>query len=441
MSEETEEKEEKEEKPDNLRLYIKKLEEWPEDLPPSPAELREIRKKIHLTVEEKDKLEDLAENHIRRARQALNAQAYDQAAAELSRAAQLRPRDSRPRTELAGIYLQRSLERGYRRNDRQKALRLARKALEINPSDQEARQFLHSYRRMNADFRSARYRKYVLPGVIVLVLLLVFAVRQKDWIINFFQSPQSTPDFVRTEKIPSRPDHRPRRIPALITGTDKTALDMEITHSETGRHNEIPFVDVRGRLKPVSVPFQSADMLLRGRSVSGEELFSIPFTIGSETSPPLRPGETLPFAVYRYPPADDSDLNEIELQTLKARFREDLPPIVPGKAEIVWDIPQPGGTSLKAEVRNPRFFEAYDRQVVLMELAITNSGTSNIKELAVEVSLDSRWQPYRFSAVSPQEPVLERTESRVWNVVLNYPLSENAEDKPVTVRITNADWE
>ena len=42
--------------------------------------------------------------------------------------------------DLADVYLQRALERGYERTDRNKALRLARKALELQPGSPRAAQ-------------------------------------------------------------------------------------------------------------------------------------------------------------------------------------------------------------------------------------------------------------------------------------------------------------
>ncbi len=423
---------------DNLRLYIKRLEEWPDSNPPTPSELREIRKEINLSIEERDKLEELADNHIRRARRALRAKAYAQAAAELSRAAQLRPLSAQPRTELAEIYLQRSLERGYRRTDRQKALQLAQKALELEPGNKEAKQFLQEYRQMNADFRSVRYRKYIIPGLIVLALLVFFSIRHRDWIMKTLQLRQE-PAISNLPKEPEPlPTHQPREIKTQTSGTKETGINMEITHSETGRRNEAPFVDIQGRLNPLEEPLQSVNLLLNGQDSSGNQIFSIPLTIGGAESPLIYPKETLPFSIYKYLQTDDSLLNSLELKAVDAKFIQDLPPVVPEQAEVVWKIPQPEATALNAQVRNTRCYEAYDRQVLLMELALTNSGTKSIGNLELEISMDSKWKPFRVHAVSPNEPGFERSECRVWNVIMDVPLTENALNKPVTVKVVDA---
>ncbi len=421
---------------DSLRDFIKRLEEWPVDNPPSAAQIQKLKREIHLTPEQRDKLSLLAENHILRARKSLKARAYGQAAAELARAAQLRPRDSRPRTELAGVYLQRSLERGYKRSDRNKALHLARTALELNPGDREARQFLQSYQRMNADFRSARYRRYLVPLLLLLLIPAFLIFRQKEWFLRLLDDRSAAPAEVQPPEAEIFAGHAPRTVPADTTGMSDAHLRLEITKSETGRRNGIPFVDVRGRLTSEKRPLQSAQMRLRGRDSLGGEVFNMPVTIGSSSSLPLKPGDSLPLIIYRQPEADERLISSLELETLDTRFLENTETPEPAAAEVVWQTNRPEGAALKAEVRSLQFTEAYDRQVAALELALTNTGSSSLEDLTVAVSLNPRWPSAVFQAVSPMQPELARNERRAWLLSLNLPLEAENSDRPVTVTVT-----
>ena len=232
--------EEKKDQDDTLRRFIDRLEEWPEDEPPTPAQLRALKREIRLTQDDRDKLEILSENHIHRGRASVDAGAYDQAAAELARAAQLRPLDARPKTELAGIYLQRSLERGYGRTDRSKALKLARKALELSPGDPEAIAFLKEYRQMNADFLSVRYRRYILPGVLALAALIALAVWQRDWVFDFFSPAQEMdiPAGAVTERPLEEGESRTVEVntPGNAEGTSRPRFSARWSAGETTAH-------------------------------------------------------------------------------------------------------------------------------------------------------------------------------------------------------------
>ena len=231
-----------------LRRFIDRLENWPEDEPPSPSELRALRREIRLTESDRDKLELLAENHIRRARTALDANSYSLAAAELARASQLRPMDSRPRIELAGVYLQRSLESGYGRNDRQRAIKLAKKALELNPGDVDARQFLQEYRRMNADFLAVRYRRYIIPVLVLTGLLGAMIWWQGDWIVNLFNPASGvtggSPLAIIGEATPES-----RNVEVNAAGLTGGNLETEIILATVGRRNDASFMSIRGRLR------------------------------------------------------------------------------------------------------------------------------------------------------------------------------------------------
>ena len=426
---------EKKENDDALRRFIDRLENWPEDEPPSPAELRSLRREIHLTEDDRDKLELLADNHIRRARNALEGSAYDQAAAELARASQLRPMDARPRVELAGIYLQRSLERGYGRNDRQRALKLAHKALELNPGDMDARQFLRDYRRMNADFMTVKYRRFIVPAAIFTVLLVAMIWWQKDWVLNLF-SPQTE---VLVHSFAGQGDGiipDTRNIETNTTGISGGNLDAEILSSSVGRRNDDSYVSVLGRLGVSDKNLGKLKLLLRGRDAQGNTVFTIPWDVRDDTDPVLIPGDSQVLVLFRWLANPETSIESLEIVSYEINSpSQESAQEPPFKPEIIWDAARPEGASLSAEIRNFNIIEAYDRQILRMEVALENSGIVELSDLTLGISLGSDLPEYTLNAVTREEPALRRGERRVWPAVIRVPLDADLQNRPVTITV------
>ncbi|MCK5248476.1 MAG: hypothetical protein KAJ98_00835 [Spirochaetaceae bacterium] len=417
-----------------LRRFIDRLENWPEDEPPSPSELRALRREIRLTESDRDKLELLAENHIRRARTALDANSYSLAAAELARASQLRPMDSRPRIELAGVYLQRSLESGYGRNDRQRAIKLAKKALELNPGDVDARQFLQEYRRMNADFLAVRYRRYIIPVLVLTGLLGAMIWWQGDWIVNLFNPASGvtggSPLAIIGEATPES-----RNVEVNAAGLTGGNLETEIILATVGRRNDASFMSIRGRLRSSTGYLGELKLLIRGRDAAGNTLFAVPWTVRDKTAPILIPGDSEVLSLFRWLAGSEEDIDRLELVPFEIEMPRDIPQWNPSEPELVWDTARPDGASLSAEIRDFETIEAYDRQVLLMNLAITNTGVGELSYLLLGISLGSDFPDYTHSAVSSEEPALIRGERRVWSLAMGFPLDADLSERPVTVRI------
>lgn len=427
------ENEHEKENDENLRRFIDRLENWPEDEPPSAAELRQIRQEIRLTEKDRDKLELLADNHIRRARTALAGNSYDQAAAELARASQLRPMDSRPRVELAGVYLQRSLERGYGRNDRTRAIKLAKKALELNPGDAEAKSFLLEYRRMNADFLAVKYRKYIIPSIFLVLILGLMIWWQQDWIVNLIQN-DSVIFTPITPRAVIETDRGTRDIEVDANGLDGGNLETEIIQAQVGRRNDASFINIQGRLRTNS-NLGELKLLIRGSDTDGNTLFSIPWAVRDSTDPILISGDSEVLSVFRWLADSEADINRLELTPLKIEMPEDVPVRQPVIPEVVWETARPDGASIEAEIRNFETIEAYDRQVILMDLALENTGIETMKNLSLGISLGSDLTDYNKLAVRREEPGLVRGERRVWSVTMGIPLDTDLSDRIVTVRI------
>lgn len=428
------ENEQNKESDEALRRFIDRLENWPEDEPPSPAELRALRREIRLTESDRDKLDLLAENHIRRARAALAGNSYGQAAAELARASQLRPMDSRPRLELAGVYLQRSLESGYGRNDRQRAIKLARKALDLNPRDMEARQFLQEYRRMNADFLAVRYKRYIIPALVLAGLLGVMIWWQMDWVVNLF-SPASGISDDSSFVLSGEATPESRNIEVDTAGLTGGNLDAEIILATVGRRNDASFMNIRGRLRTSNGYLGELKLLIRGRDAAGNALFAVPWTVRDETAPILIPGDSEVLSLFRWLADSEENVDRLELIPFEMEISQDIPQWTRSEPELVWDAARPDGTSLSAEIRSFTTIEAYDRQVLLMDLAIKNTGVGDLSYLSLGISLGSDLQDYSHSAVIGEEPPMSKGERRVWSLAMGFPLDADLSDRPVTVRI------
>jgi len=430
------ENEKKTENDDALRRFIDRLENWPEDEPPTPAELRMLRREIHLNEDDREKLELLAENHIRRARHALAGSAYDQAAAELARASQLRPMDARPRVELAGIYLQRSLERGYRRNDRQRALKLARKALELNPGDMDARRFLHDYRRMNADFMAVRYKRFIIPILISAGLITAMIWWQKDWVFNLF-TPQTSHSAITSVNQNNTATADSRVVQVDTTGISSGNLKTEIISASVGRRNDGSYVSVLGRLSVEGKNLGELDLQLRGRDSEGEAVFTIPWTVRNKSEPILIPGDSQALVLFRWLADPENSIESLEISPSEITEMEEISDLKTMEPEIVWEASRPEGVSLSAEIRNFEAIEAYDRQILCMDLAVKNDGITEISSMTLGISLGTDLPEYTEYAVAGADPPLIRGERRVWGISIGIPLDADISGRPVTVKIEN----
>lgn len=418
---------------ENLRHFIDRLENWPEDEPPSAAELRQLRVEIRLSEKDRDKLELLAENHMRRARSALAGNSYDQAAAELARASQLRPMDSRPRVELAGVYLQRSLERGYGRNDRIRAIKLAKKALELNPGDMEAKSFLNEYRRMNADFLAVKYKKYIFPSILLVLILGLMIWWQQDWIVNLVQG-----DSAYTAPINPPASNKieggTRDVDVDAQGLNGGNLETEIVKAIVGRRNDSSFLNIQGRIG-TSGNLGELKLLIRGSDSEGNTLFTVPWTVRDATDPILITGDSEVLSVFRWLEDSETDVDRLELSPFEMGMPDTVPiwnPVIP---EVVWESARPDGASLEAEIRNFETIEAYDRQVILMDLSLKNTGIDTIKNLSLGISLGSDLPDFNHLAVDSEAPGITRGERRVWSLSMGIPLDTDLSDRIVTVKI------
>ena len=427
----------KSQKTDRLKEYIERLRDWPEDDPPAPSRLRALQREFRLSRKEEARLTLLVENHLRRGEAALKVNDLDSAAAEFARAAQLRPDDAHTKVELAGIYLQRSLIRGYGRGDRRRAVRLAEKALELNPGNSEAHSFLQEYRRMNADFRSIRNRRYALPLVLIILICTGMLWWGRERIFELFRPPVQLIDLGGEADI-RRPLLEPREVAVNVETLESEGIPLEIISAQLGRRNEGSYFHILGRLESPERPLGAVDFIVRGRDTEGLAVFAFPWALRGEDDPALIPGDTQPLAAFRWLSESSTEVRELEIAAVRLQEIQADAPLSIENAEIVWDAPRPEGAVIKAQIRNRTTFEAYDRQVLMMDLAVENSGSLAISRLLVNLSLGPELPGNIYSAVSSQLPPMRRGERRVWGIRMDFPLDADLAEQPVTLRVTEA---
>lgn len=418
---------------ETLRHYISRLERWPEDKPPTPTELRALQREIPLTNAEKDKLDSLAENHARRARTALGTNAYNQAIIEITKVVQLRPLDSASRVELARIYLQRALERGYRRKDRQRAIRLAKTALVLNPVDTKASLFLHNYRRMNSDFSAIKNRKYILPILLLAGIVGATAVWQRDSLSNSNAAAKTSAlPLLSNQETLSETETVKVEIANLDGGNWKT----EIIQAEVGRRNDDSFVKVLGKLNTSKEYVETLRLLVTGKDTSGNTQFTIPWIVLDNDSPVMFPGDSTPLILFYWLVDSEAFVDKLEIAPFDFELLQEEPKWDWKNPVLVWDIPRPENASIDAKIRRFEVVEAYDRLVVTMDLALANSGMLDISRLSLNISLGSDLPNLSHDPVKAEDPAMSRSERRVWTVTMGLPLDAVLVDREVIIRIT-----
>lgn len=420
---------------ENLRLYIRKLEEWPEDKPPNPADFELLQRKTPLTSAEKDRLDSLAEGHARRARAALNTNAYNQAIIEMTKVVQFRPLDPALRVELAHIYLQRSLERGYKRSDRQRAVKIAKTALALNPADSRAKSLLQDYRRMNSSFSSIRNRKYILPILLLAGIIGAITVWQRNLLDSSKTAARNAPSTLPLEQVsPSE-----KRIVDVDTGSfNDGSWEVEIVRAEVGRRNDDSFVQILGKLNVSTEYVEAMHLLAKGKDASGDTLFTIPWTVFDNDSPVMFPGDSTAFILFRWLVKPETSVDKLEIAPLEIELLQEKPNWDRKSPVLVWDTSRPESVSVDAEIRRFEVIEAYDRQVLTMDLALTNSGMPDISRLSLNISLGSDLPDFSYNPVRIEDPVMSGGERRVWTMVMGFPLDAVLENRDVTIRIIEA---
>jgi len=420
-----------------LRQFINRLEKWSAEKPPTPSELRALQRNIRLRGIDKNQLVILSKRHTKRAQLALDAGNYDLAIAEFTRASQIRPRESRPRVELAEVYLQRSLAKDYERTDRMLAIRLARKALALNPWDNNAKHFLQEYHQMNSAFVGVTLRRHFIPVILLLALLFTAGWWQRNWFLGLFQERDSgAQSLPQRNTSPIITDSR--TVPVKTSGLLGKDLILEHISATVGRVNETSYVNFQGRLHVAENSLGALKLLIRGRDTQENTVFTLPWKVRDSKSPILIPGDSQSLAAFRWLAVSEETVQVLEISPFEIENSTTIPQFSMSTPEIVWDSMRPDESAIEAEIRNFQAIEAYDRQVLRMDLAVKNTGVVEFTELFLGISLGPNLDEHPFQAVSRMEAPLMRGERRVWPLVMGVPLEADISRKLITLRVKEA---
>ncbi|OQX29158.1 MAG: hypothetical protein B0D92_05105 [Spirochaeta sp. LUC14_002_19_P3] len=420
-----------------LRRYIERLKLWSEANPPSSEELEALNKEFRLTRKEQETLAKLARNHIQRGRTSLERGQLEQAAAELSRASQLRPRDPAPRIELAEVWLDSRQKPSTVRNNRKKALKLARAAYSLEPHNPQVLRFIKAHKWMSIVLKPRRPWQYMAYPLALILLFFLLLIWRWDWISSFFQPPSPVIPANRQAEITVIPDSRDIQVntQALNGGP----LTPQIVFAEVGRKNNASYLHLIGRLKSQHQNIQSAALEIWGRDSSGELLFTMPWNALDENSPPLLAGDTLPFTAFRWLETSEAPLQNLEIHPGEIEFipaNTDIPIMEP---EVVWNTLRPEGTALAAEIRDQQIYEAYDRQVISLDIALENTGVTELSELAFSLSMNQTIHSIEYNFLDSPLLPLQKGERRVVPAIFSMPLDKRITDSRVAIHIIRAD--
>ncbi len=416
-----------------LRRYIERLKDWKEDNPPTQDEIMALQKEILLTQEEYATISKLAQNHIERSRTALADRNYDQAIAELARASQLKPRDPEPRIELAGAYLMHRREGVNRAQYRRQALNLIRAAMALQPKNQMLQAFLKEHPELRIGTRQFRYRLALLISALLFLIIAGTAWRTREWIIRFFRGP--IPIAAISDKTIDPSIVSSRSIEVNMDEIEEGILTTEIILAEAGRRNESSYFHLKGRVSSPGHNLEALSLLLRGRGGDNETLFSLPLVVLEPDDPPLQSGDTKALLAYHWLAENEADIREVDLQAKKILYSADDNDGEPIEVKLYWGMPRLKGMDLAAHIRNSRFIEAYDRQVLLMDLALTNIGVATVAALTFEISFDMKEFPHVYTPIDTWSVPMAREERRVFPVMMSVPLEYQISNSPLEVRI------
>lgn len=411
----------------NLYKLIHRLTEWPPDNPPSLMELRSLRREFYLNPQQRDELEILVEKRIRRAKEELEAESFDQAIAAMVRCAQLQPRDVHPKIELARIYIHRHHNKQPGKNDHHTIMRLIKCAKELNARDPELRRFIREYRQINNVLNNSRRRWiYLILLMVFIIVISIFFLQRPQWLLRRFPGSQGTAMSDVHQKTPRLESGQSRSISIQSSQIASDTFQTEFIRTEIGNHNGSLYLNLAGRLESFSHGLGAVEWLIQGRNSRGEILFTMPWQARTEKDALLMQGESQAVSTFRWLSEDGRNISRIEIHTLDTqvfpeKFPENMSPV-----NVYWNTNRPRGAELKAQVRNQRILEGVDTQLMLIDIILENSGVNNLNHLSFSVDLNQDIQSQPIAAVNRQIGVpMKQGERRVF--ALSIPLVFDAQ--------------
>jgi len=259
---------------------------------------------------------------------------------------------------------------------------------------------------------------------------------QREWVVGLFRSGTGSVNLSSRSSEVGTPEYR--SVNVETGGLSGGSMNVDIYSAGVGRRNDASFVEVRGRLNVGERSLGALKLLIRGRDEQGDTAFTLPWTVRDKASPTLIPGDSHSLAVFRWLADSEENIRSLEIVPYEIDQPENIPEISNEKPAVVWDGMRPDGAAVKAEIRGFKVFEAYDRQVLLMDLAVENTGVTDLKGMNFGVSIGADLPEHQFQAVIATEPPMARGERRVWPVIMGVPLDTNLSGRLITLRIRTA---
>ena len=212
---------------------------------------------------------------------------------------------------------------------------------------------------------------------------------------------------------------------------------LDIISAAAGNQNDASWLKLFGRLKVEDKGLNTLTIGIQGRAENGNRLFLMPWSVLDQKSPTLLSGDTLPVQTWRWLAENPEEIQSIALNILEEEHLEEE---LPGKTvptDMVWETIRPQGASLSAEFRNPQWIEAFDRQVFMADIAVTNTGTTALGLLNLSISpappaaddpLDS------IQVANPDSAPMLMGERRVAAIRMSIPLDDQPGQPLISIK-------
>ncbi|MFG6096173.1 FxLYD domain-containing protein [Leptothoe sp. ISB3NOV94-8A] len=382
-----------------IETYIQRLLAWEEPL--TADKLSALAAEVGLSSEDVAAVQQKAQDHLERGRNYLDFDCLDEAITELTQATALDPLNFESLQTLTYAYDQRYGKHKHI-EDKQQAIALAKRCLELNPSNEDAVMLISAL-----EHEVSGRQRLLWFGLAGLLLLggLKFTV---DTIVKRSEIRQLTQDAV-LEATPGQPSSQTPDRPSAAPNT--AAEDIAIDTPGTGTAVDIPIsfdqpgVVIEPRLSRLDNYTDSSYYTLQGVVLndSDQEIDSLQLQIEylnkdgvaiatdstdaiAENDATVRPGDSHAFDLIQKitPELTDVRLNLTTIDEVPAPPNyAQAPPI-----DYTWSFQQPTQVKFALATRSENFnlYDLTDSAFFDAEWSVTNTGDSAIRKLKLQAS-------------------------------------------------------
>ena len=362
--------------------------------PLKPEEIRQIALDLGMTEDEWQQLQETAAAHRARGQGFLKHGTWDEAVAELSRAAALYPDHLDTMFLLAQAYRGRWLAE-HAEVDRQQAVDLARRCLEVEPAHDPS---LVMVGELEAEVEKQHRKIWTLAacGVAVVVMAAVLAVflfaRQQDRapVQAETPAPNSLPN-----KPPTVPETAPRELTPIlglpvrfISGDKSTGLDFRPEASDYNKYNAAYSYALRGDLTVRGIEVENLKLRIELEDESGTVVVTGFAEVLANYQPVARSGDIIPcWYTYFNKSTDFPNLKEAVVSVESIARRPAAPSYDPSpELDINWPN-QPLNVDLKIRQRRANVTQGYlfkpEDSGLRLVLEVENTGRTTLKTVAL----------------------------------------------------------